>query len=107
MRYVAMVNASTGKTLAGHAGVADTIFTHFLGPQGKRQLLAGLGLILLPSNGIHLFCMLLRINAVFVGEGGRVLRVVCARGRLVPSCRAHSTARNCRRAQLPIHRPDT
>lgn len=78
MRYVAMVNASTGKTLAGRAGVADSILTRFLGLQGKRQLPAGSGLILLPSNGIHMFFMFLRIDAVFVGESGRVLRV--ARG---------------------------
>jgi uncharacterized membrane protein (UPF0127 family) len=73
-----MVNASTGQTLATRAAVAETIFTRFLGLQGKRRLPAGSGLILLPSNGIHMFFMNLRIDAVFVAEGGRVLRV--ARG---------------------------
>ncbi len=75
MRYVSVVNTSTGKMLAERAAVAESFLARFLGLQGRRTLPPGTGLVLLPTNSIHMFFMAMRIDAVFVGEDGRVRQV--------------------------------
>ncbi len=75
MRYVAVVNVSTGETLATRAVVAETLLARFLGLQGKRALPQGGGLVLLPNNSIHTLFMRMRIDVVFVGAEGNVVRV--------------------------------
>jgi uncharacterized membrane protein (UPF0127 family) len=75
MRYVAVVNVTTGRVLAERAAVAETLWTRFIGLQGKRSLPMGSGLVLLPTSSIHMLFMFLRIDAVFVASDGRVVRV--------------------------------
>ena len=75
MRYVTVVNVTTGETLARHAAVAETLWTRFLGLQGRRSLPSSEGLVLLPTSSIHMFFMFMRIDAVFVGSDGHVVRV--------------------------------
>lgn len=75
MRYVSVVNTTTGETLAQYAAVAETVITRFFGLQGKRRLPTGAGLVLIPTSSIHMFFMRIRIDAVFVAADGRVLHV--------------------------------
>jgi uncharacterized membrane protein (UPF0127 family) len=75
MRYVRVVNQSTGRVLAQRAGVADGAWSRFLGLQGRRRLPAGAGLVLLPCASIHMLFMFMRIDAVFAARDGRVVRV--------------------------------
>jgi uncharacterized membrane protein (UPF0127 family) len=75
MRQVTVVNVTTGETLATHAAVAETLWTRFLGLQGRRTLPPGAGLVLLPTSSIHMFFMFLRIDAVFVAKNGVVVRI--------------------------------
>ncbi len=75
MRYVSVVNTTTGETLAQYAAVAETIMTRFFGLQGKRRLPKGTGLVLMPTSSIHMFFMRFRIDAVFVATDGRVVHV--------------------------------
>lgn len=75
MRYVAVVNTTTGQTLAIRAGVAETFVARFLGLQGQRTLPTGTGLVLLPNNSIHMLFMRMRLDVVFVREDGVVVRV--------------------------------
>ncbi len=75
MRYVRVVNETTGRVLAERAGVADALWSRFIGLQGRRQLPRGAGLVLLPCESIHMLFMFMRIDAVFVTREGRVLRV--------------------------------
>ena len=75
MRYVSVLNTTTGETLATHARLADNIWTRFLGLQGRRALPPGAGLVLMPTNSIHMFFMLMRIDAIFVTASGEVTRV--------------------------------
>ncbi|MGO8948417.1 MAG: DUF192 domain-containing protein [Ktedonobacterales bacterium] len=75
MRRVAVVNVSTGETLAEQAVVADTLMARFIGLQGKRGLPESSGLVLLPTNAIHTLFMLMPIDVVFVSQAGKVLRV--------------------------------
>ena len=75
MRYVSVINTTTNETLAERAAVAESFWARLMGLQWRRDLPVGTGLVLLPSSSIHMFFMFLRIDAVFVGEDGRVLRV--------------------------------
>jgi uncharacterized protein len=75
MRYVRVVNSSTGQILAERAAVADNAWTRFLGLQGKRLLPRGAGLVLLPCESIHMLFMRFPIDAVFATREGRVVRV--------------------------------
>jgi uncharacterized protein len=75
VRYVSVVNATTGETLARHAAVAETMLSRFRGLQFRRELPAGEGLVLLPENSIHMFFMFMRIDAVFVDQANTVVHV--------------------------------
>jgi uncharacterized protein len=75
MRYVSVVNANTGEVLAERAIVAETMLARFIGLQGKRQLPEKSGLVLLPNNSIHTFFMRMRIDAIFVSQSGKVVKV--------------------------------
>lgn len=75
MRYVSVVNTTTGQTLAQYAAVAETIISRFFGLQGKRRLPLGTGLVLIPTSSIHMFFMRIRIDAIFVATDGRVVHV--------------------------------
>jgi uncharacterized protein len=75
MRYVTIVNTTTGAVLAERAAIAETVVSRFLGLQGRRGLPLGTGLVLLPTSSIHMFFMRMRIDAVFVAHDGHVMRV--------------------------------
>jgi uncharacterized membrane protein (UPF0127 family) len=76
MRSVSVVNVSTGEVLAERAMVAETLFSRFMGLQGKRAVPEGGGLVLIPTNAIHTLFMMIPIDVVFVSQAGQVLRVV-------------------------------
>ena len=76
MRYVSVVNASTGEVLAERATVAETMFARFMGLQGKRALPEGGGLVIDPCTSIHMFFMRFAIDALYVAPNGMVVRVV-------------------------------
>lgn len=75
MRYVQVINATTGETLAERAELAETFLTRFLGLQGRKELPEGEGLVLAPTNSIHMFFMRFAIDAIFIDEAQRVTRV--------------------------------
>lgn len=75
MRYVSVVNTSTGTVLAERAAVAETFLSRFLGLQFRRALPPGTGLVLLPTSSIHMLFMFMRIDALFVDEAGRIVRI--------------------------------
>lgn len=75
MRYVRVVNRTTGEVLAERAAVADGFVPRFLGLMGRSRLPRGTGLVLLPCASIHMFFMLIPIDAVFATREGRVIRV--------------------------------
>ena len=75
MRYVRVVNTTTGETLAERAELADTFVARFLGLQGRASLPEGAGLVLAPTSSIHMFFMRFAIDAIFIDEAQRVTRV--------------------------------
>jgi uncharacterized membrane protein (UPF0127 family) len=75
MRYVKVVNQTTGHTLATRAAVADGYWSRLIGLQFAASLPTGAGIVLLPCESIHMFFMRFAIDAVFAAEDGRVVRV--------------------------------
>jgi hypothetical protein len=75
MRYVRVVNRTTGEVLAERAAVADNVLTRFMGLMGRPHLPSDAGLVLLPCSSIHMLFMLIPIDAVFATRDGRVVRV--------------------------------
>lgn len=75
MRYVSVVNTTTGQALAQRAAVAESFVARFLGLQFRRSLPAGTGLVLVPTSSIHMLFMFMRIDAVFVDHNSQVVRV--------------------------------
>lgn len=78
MRYVRVMNVTTGESLAERAELAESFLARLRGLQGRRSLPAGAGLVLLPNNSVHMFFMRFPIDAIFVARDGRVLRVARA-----------------------------
>jgi hypothetical protein len=75
MRSVRVVNRTSGQVLAERAAVADTLWSRFIGLQGRRDLPLGTGLVLVPCTSIHMLFMFFPIDAVFATRDGRVVRV--------------------------------
>ncbi|HEV2236148.1 MAG TPA: DUF192 domain-containing protein [Ktedonobacterales bacterium] len=79
MRYVRVINRTTGQTLAERAPVAETAWSRFAGLQLRPSLPRGEGLVILPCGSIHMFFMRFPIDVVFATREGQVVRV--GRGR--------------------------
>ncbi len=74
-------NLTKGNVVAARARMADSFFSRFRGLMFTLPLEEEEALILTPCNSIHMFFMFYSIDALFIDEGGRVLRV---RERLWP-----------------------
>lgn len=75
MRYVRVVNVTTGETLAERAELAETFWARFMGLQGRATLPSGAGLVLTATGSIHMFFMRFPIDALFLDEAQRVTRI--------------------------------
>ncbi len=75
MRYVRVTNQTTGRVLAERAAVAEHFWHRFLGLMGRPNLPRGAGLVLLPTESIHMLFMRFAIDAVFATREGHVVRV--------------------------------
>lgn len=75
MRYVRVINRTTGQTLAERAPVAENTWTRFRGLQMRPELPRGAGLVILPCSSIHMFFMRFAIDVVFATREGLVVRV--------------------------------
>jgi uncharacterized protein len=75
MRYVRVINRTTGQTLAERAPVAEDTWTRFRGLQLRSELPRGAGLVILPCSSIHMFFMRFAIDVVFATREGQVVRV--------------------------------
>jgi uncharacterized protein len=56
--------------------VADSFWTRLKGLLGRRELPAGEGLLIVPTNSIHMFFMRFPIDAVFLDRESRVIAVM-------------------------------
>ncbi|GIV97398.1 MAG: hypothetical protein KatS3mg057_2055 [Herpetosiphonaceae bacterium] len=72
---VSIVNLTRGTVLAESAELAASFLARGLGLMGRRRLSEGGGLILYPTNNIHMLFMRFPIDAVFVDREHYVVGV--------------------------------
>jgi uncharacterized protein len=72
---VRVFNATRGTRVGDSIEVADTSLRRFIGLLGKRALIPGQGLLILPSNGVHTLGMRFSIDVVFLDDARRVLKL--------------------------------
>ncbi|HET9839525.1 MAG TPA: DUF192 domain-containing protein [Candidatus Angelobacter sp.] len=72
-KIVRVVNETRGTVLGDHVRIADTGLTRIVGLLGERELPAGDGLLILPSQGIHTWGMRFPIDVVVLDGGWNVL----------------------------------
>ena len=87
-----------GVVVCDSCGVAATFRTRLRGLLGRRELAAGEGLLIRPTNSIHTFFMRFPIDVVFLDRNGVVVKLVAnvrpwrvtfaARGRYALELRA-------------------
>ncbi len=70
-----VIVARNGLPLCVDCRVADNFFSRFIGLMGKKSLSEGMGLMIMPCNSIHCFFMRFPIDAMFLDENNRVLRM--------------------------------
>jgi hypothetical protein len=73
-----LINKTTGIALAENVEIADTFKKRLVGLLGRKSLPADTALYLSPCQQIHTFFMHFAIDAVFVNEKGKVLKVLRA-----------------------------
>ncbi|HLY92602.1 MAG TPA: DUF192 domain-containing protein [Candidatus Angelobacter sp.] len=72
-KIVRVVNETRGTVLGDRVRVADTGLTRIVGLLGERNLPAGDGLLIMPSQGIHTWGMRFPIDVVVLDGGWNVL----------------------------------
>lgn len=68
-----VTNPARGTVLAERVKLADTSITRFIGLLGRRDLPAGEGLLIKPSNGVHTLGMRFSIDVLLLDRAGVVL----------------------------------
>ena len=71
--YLRVRNPARNTVLAGKVIVADTSLTRFIGLLSRRDLPAGEGLLIRPSNGVHTLGMRFSIDVLLLDRSDIVL----------------------------------
>jgi uncharacterized protein len=71
-----LVKADDGSVVCERCVVADRFWTRLKGLLGRKELPPGEGLLIVPTNSIHMFFMRFAIDAVFLDRESRVITVV-------------------------------
>jgi len=89
-RGVVVLTRDDGSVICERCVVADRMLPRMKGLLGKRELVAGEGLLIQPAPSIHTFFMRFPIDAVFLSKNGKVMKVAANVGAW--------RMRSCRRA---------
>jgi len=74
-KTVRATNATRGSLIAETVRVADTGLTRIIGLLGESELLAGDGLLIVPSQGVHTWGMRFPIDVAVVDKDWRVIGI--------------------------------
>ena len=89
-RGVVVLTRDDGSVICERCVVADRMLPRMKGLLGKRELVAGEGLLIQPAPSIHTFFMRFPIDVVFLSKNGKVMKVAANVGAW--------RMRSCRRA---------
>ena len=71
-----IINLTKDTILVENAAVADNIFYRIKGLLGRKSLLPGEGLLLIPANSVHTIGMKFSLDLVFIDGNGLVLKTI-------------------------------
>ncbi len=74
-RGIVVLTRSDGSVICERCVVADRMLPRMKGLLGKRELIAGEGLLIQPAPSIHTFFMRFAIDVVFLAKNGEVMKV--------------------------------
>lgn len=74
-RGVVALTRADGSVICERCVVADRMLPRMKGLLGKRELVAGEGLLIQPAPSIHTFFMRFPIDVVFLAKNGEVMKV--------------------------------
>ncbi len=74
-RGVVVLTRGDGSVICARCVVADRMLPRMKGLLGKRELIAGEGLLIQPAPSIHTFFMRFPIDVVFLARNGEVMKV--------------------------------
>jgi uncharacterized protein len=75
MDYVRVVNETRGRVLGGRIGLADSLGLRLRGFLLRSPPVAGEGLLLAPSRGVHMYGMRFPLDVLLIDQGGEVVGV--------------------------------
>ncbi|WP_136513119.1 DUF192 domain-containing protein [Geomonas edaphica] len=93
-----VMNATSGREVAGNVTVAGSFFSRLKGLIGKKSLPDGEALWIKPCNSVHTFGMRFPIDVVFLD---RDLQVVAVKARLRPNAISGIHRKACSVLELP------
>lgn len=96
-RGVVVLTRDDGSVICERCVVADRMLPRMKGLLGKRELVAGEGLLIQPAPSIHTFFMRFPIDVVFLSKSGEVMKVAANVGAW--------RMRSCRRAFAVLELP--
>lgn len=94
---VVVLTRDDGSVICERCVVADRMLPRMKGLLGKRELVAGEGLLIQPAPSIHTFFMRFPIDVVFLSKSGEVMKVAANVGAW--------RMRSCRRAFAVLELP--
>jgi uncharacterized protein len=74
-KVVSATNITRRATLGEHIRVAENGLTAIVGLLGERELVAGDGLLIVPSQGVHTWGMRFAIDVVVLDDAWRVIAI--------------------------------
>jgi len=93
VKTVRVMNATRGRAIAEHAGLADNVWSRLRGLIARDPLERDEGLVLRPCRAVHMYGMTYAIDVAFLDENGAVVALY---RELAPGARTrwHGSARS-------------
>lgn len=98
MRTLKVVNATRGTGLGDRVWLADNVWTRLRGLIGRGPLTDGMGLMIVPCRGIHMYGMTYPIDVAFIDEGREIVAMY---RELAPGARSKWHAASQYALELP------
>lgn len=86
MKIIKIVNEDNREILARDAVVADNFFLRLKGLLGRKEMLAGEGLLIKPCSMVHCLGMSITIDVVFISPAHEIIHIIerMSPGRISP-----------------------
>lgn len=76
MKIIEIKNKETKEIIANKIGLANTMFSRFIGLISKKSIDENEGILLTPCNSIHMMFMKFPIDVVFLDKRNKVIKII-------------------------------